>query len=226
MEERGSFRPGWIAVAIVTCVLFGSTMNRCLTCGKPLDAAEPVVPEAGTPFVQEQKPAQTWEPKPKPPEPEPAAKPQGLEDYEDVTFDKLGSYKYEMEELHEGDAPKEQIPDSIHALSGRKIAIKGFMIPYRNNGESVTEFILLRNQGLCCFGTVPRMNEWIHVAMAPGKGAPYAMDVPITVFGTLDVKETWDKSKDPDPATGTRRLILMSVYRMEAVAVIVPPVYR
>lgn len=224
MKERGSFRPGWIAVAIITCVLFGSTMNRCLTCGKPLDAAEPVVPEAGTPIVPEV--VATQAPQPKAPEPEREAKPKGLEDYVDVTFDKLGGYKYETEELHEGDTPKDQIPEAVKALNGKKIAIRGFMIPYRLSGESVVEFILLRNQGLCCFGVTPRMNEWIHVAMAPGKAAPYSMDVPITAFGTLEVKELWDKSKDPDPATGTRRLVLTGIYRMEGDAVILPQVYR
>lgn len=215
------FRPTWIAVAIITCVIFGSTMNKCLTCGQPVvEAAPPVAVEAGTPFVEEKGRGEeeTIEivPKAKPeaPPPAPEVRPPGLEDFEDMTFDKLGSYPYEVFELKEGVTLKEQIPASVKELDGKKIAIKGFMLPYRNNGESVTEFILLRNQGLCCFGMVPRMNEWVHVTMAEGKGAPYAVDLPITVFGTLSVGEVYEKN------------VLMSLYRMEGTAVIVPPVYR
>lgn len=214
-------RPTWIAVAIVTCVIFGSAMNKCL-CGRSVTAeAAPIAVREGTPFVGVKGPGEeggmiTIEPRPRDPLPEPAVepKPAGLEDHEDLTFDKLASYKYEIHERVEGVPPVEQIPASVRELGGRKIAIKGFMLPYRNDGENVTEFILLRNQGLCCFGTVPRMNEWIHVKMAPGKGAPYSIDIPITVFGTLAVGEEYEKN------------VLMSLYRMEATAVIVPPVYR
>ena len=209
-------RPTWIAVAIVTCVIFGSTMNKCLTCGQPVaEAAPPVAVEQGTPFVEEEAPRE-FEPMPRPPAPppEPEVRPEGLEDHEDLTFDKLGSYPYEVFELKEGVTPREQIPASVKELDKRRIAIKGFMLPYRNNGESVTEFILLRNQGLCCFGMVPRMNEWVHVTMAEGTGAPYAVDLPITVFGTLAVGEVYEKN------------VLMSLYRMESTVVVVPPVYR
>jgi len=173
-------RPTWIAVAIITCVVFGSTMNKCL-CGRPVgaEAAAPIAVRDGTAFVEGKGPGEggeprLLEPRPKEPLPEPVAeaRPLGLEDHEDLTFDKLASYKYEVHERVEGMQPVDQFPVSIKALDGRKIAIRGFMLPYRNDGESVTEFILLRNQGLCCFGTVPRMNEWIHVKMAPGKGAP------------------------------------------------------
>ncbi len=215
-------RPTWIAVAIVTCVIFGSTMNKCLTCGQPVvEAAPPVAVEEGTPFVEEEgrgeeEAAIGFEPMPRPvaPPPEPEVRPPGLEDYEDVTFDKLASYPYEVFELKEGVTPREQIPASVRTLDTKKVAIKGFMLPYRNNGESVTEFILLRNQGLCCFGMVPRMNEWVHVTMAPGTGAPYAIDLPITVFGTLAVGELYEKN------------VLMSINRMEGRVVVVPPVYR
>lgn len=215
-------RPSWIAVAIVTCVVFGSTVQNCLLCGPGGEAhAAPAVVRKGSPLVVEKGPGEeaemyALEPMPRVREPEPVfvEKPAGLEDHEDVTFDKLASYKYEVHERVDGVAPVEQIPASVKELDTRKIAIRGFMLPYRNDGENVIEFILLRNQGLCCFGTVPRMNEWIHVKMAPGKGAPYSIDVPITVFGTLSVGEEYEKN------------VLMSLYRMESTTVVVPPVYR
>jgi hypothetical protein len=233
-------RPTWIAVTIVTCVLFGSAVNRCLG-GKPRADVAPVVVEEGQPFVEEKGPGEgeaaapaptsgdtaaapaapstppaTPAPAPAPAPPAPAAeeRPKGLEDYADVTFDTLGGYKYEVHEKVEGVELPDQIPASIKELRGKKVAVRGFMLPYKNDGEVVTEFILLRNQGLCCFGTVPRMNEWIFVKMAPGKGAPWAQDIPLTVFGTLDVGEVYEKSA------------LMSLYRMEATTVLVPTTYR
>jgi hypothetical protein len=214
-------RPTWIAVAIVTCVIFGSAMNRCL-CGRSVTAeAAPIAVREGTPFVGVKGPGEAGEtipieprPKPRAPDLPVEARPAGLEDHEDVTFDKLASYRYEVRERIEGVPPVDQIPASVKEIDGKKIAIRGFMLPYRNDGENVTEFILLRNQGLCCFGTVPRMNEWVHVKMAPGKGAPYSLDIPITVFGALSVGEEYEKN------------VLMSLYRMEATLVVVPPVYR
>jgi len=221
-SERGSFRPAWIVVGIVTCVVFGSTVNQCLTCARAPEPTIAIIDVAGEPFLapEEEGPSQPpidIAPKLPPPvkgsafEPE---RPPGLADHEDLTFDKLASYQYEVQDVKEGAALPEQIPASVKALDGRKIAIRGFMIPYRNDGDQVSEFILLRNQGLCCFGIVPRMNEWIHVRMAPGEFAPYATDVPLTVFGELEIGEAYENK------------VLMSLYRMESTCVIAPPVYR
>ena len=217
-------RPKWIAVAIVTCVIFGSTVQKCLTCGQP--AAHAATPQSGA-AVERGAPFVTTDvemvPRPALPPPPPEERPKGLEDHEDVSFDRLSSYAYEVSELKRGDTPKEQIPASVKELDGRKIAVKGYMLPYRNVGEGVTEFILLRNQGLCCFGTVPRMNEWVHVIMEEGKAAPYAMDLPITVFGTLSIGEEYEWQTDRD---GVERGVLLSLNRMAGTAVVVPPVYR
>jgi hypothetical protein len=216
-------RPKWIAVAIITCVIFGSTIQKCLTCGKPAHAAPPgktVEVEDGSPIV-----AKSIEAMPKPaaaPAP-PEERPAGLEDHEDVSFDKLASYAYEVSDLKRGETPKDQIPVSVKELDGRKVAIQGFMLPYKNTDDGVAEFILLRNQGLCCMGTVPRFNEWVHVTMAEGTSAPYKMDVPITVFGTLSIGEVYEWQTGRD---GVERGIPMSVNRMAGTVVVVPPVYR
>ena len=106
------------------------------------------------------------------------------------------------------------IPEKIRKLSGKDVAIRGFMIPYKVDGEDVIEFLLVRNQYACCFGVVPKMNEWLHIKMAPGKKAPYAVDIPITVYGKFDAKELIEKG------------VVMSLYRMEATEVEEPPVFR
>jgi hypothetical protein len=235
--DHGTFRPVWITVSIVTCVIVGSTLNRCLTCGEAVPVHVPVASVSGEPFLKRGPPdppdtgsegaMRTIEPRPQPPPPTvdtaPQPRPPGLLDFEDLTFDKLASYAYDMPELIDGKVAKQQIPASVRDLDGRKVAIRGFMVPYRNEGEVVTEFILLRNQGLCCFGIVPRMNEWIHVRMKPGEGAPYAVDIPITVFGALEVGEMCEKGLlGPDQPYAKALGALMSVYRMEGTAVLAP----
>jgi hypothetical protein len=150
-------------------------------------------------------------PKPLPKLP-PTPRPAGLADHKDVTFDFLADYTYEYPEP--GAEPKEQIPEKIRAFQGKQVAVKGFMIPVRTEGDQVKEFILVRNQMACCYGAVPRMNEWLHVKMAKDRTAPYAVDIPITVFGTLDVGEVYEDG------------IVMSLYRMESTDVIEPPILR
>jgi hypothetical protein len=39
---------------------------------------------------------------------------------------------------------------------------------------------------MCCYGVMPRINEWVVVKMN-GRGVPPLMDVPITFEGTLKV---------------------------------------
>jgi hypothetical protein len=137
------------------------------------------------------------------PEPVPDDAPQSLLLNYDLTFDDLASYRYEYPE--DGRNPKkDQIPAKILKLDGKPISIKGFMIPLKVRGEDVTEFVLVRNQHACCFGIVPAMNEWIHVIMDPERFAPYAIDIPITVFGKLEVGESFENG------------LLMSIYRMQS----------
>ena len=57
------------------------------------------------------------------------------------------------------------------------------------NGDKATSFILARNQATCCYGIVPRLNEWMFVQMKKGASTDAIMDVPLTVFGTLSVGE-------------------------------------
>lgn len=236
--QKGVVRPLWIGTAVVTCVVFGSAVNKCLTCfspppqtsaaalvrGERLDApVEPVaVPDEPAIEIGETIPATVGEwGDPAAGRTETARRPQASDDagaqslllHLDLTFDDLASYRYEYPE--DGKNPKkDQIPAKILKLDGKRIAIKGFMIPLRNDGEDVVEFVLARNQNACCFGIVPAMNEWIHVTMDPDEVAPYAIDVPITVFGELDVGETYENE------------LLMSIYRLASDRVVEPVVFR
>jgi hypothetical protein len=86
---------------------------------------------------------------------------------------------------------REQIPQKIHELDGKKAAVMGFMLPLKVNPESglVTEFLIMRDQSACCYGSVPKINEWISVTMTD-KGVRPMMDQPVTIYGRLHVGAT------------------------------------
>ncbi len=117
--------------------------------------------------------------------------------YQEVGFDRLGAYPFQVsdemvsgaaDKLSTSDTINHQIPADIKALNEKQISIKGFMLPLMVRHAQVSEFLLLRNQMMCCYGIVPKMNEWVVVNMA-GRGVKSVMDRPITVSGTLRVGE-------------------------------------
>ena len=96
-----------------------------------------------------------------------------------------------------------QIPEEIRGLNQRKVSIRGFMLPIKYEGKLATEFLLLRNQGLCCYGMPPKITEWVNVR-APGRGVRATLDEPVTVCGTLHVGDVRDNGS------------LLGIYSLEA----------
>jgi hypothetical protein len=122
---------------------------------------------------------------------------QTIPGYLEIGFDKLAGFKagvvYEEGVTNGVKFPhaKEmtgEIPQQIKTLDNQKVAVKGFMLPLRQENGLATEFILLRNRMMCCYGMMPQINEWIHVRMS-GKGVRCIMDIPVTVCGKLHVEE-------------------------------------
>ena len=112
-------------------------------------------------------------------------------------FDKLSSFQYTLP-----DGPVDtntvattqasaQIPDAIRALNNRLISLKGFMLPLKVEKGLVTELLIMRDQSMCCYGSVPRINEWVSVKMVGG-GVKPIMDQPVTLFGKLKVGEMYE----------------------------------
>ena len=96
-----------------------------------------------------------------------------------------------------------QIPDQVKALDDHGVALRGFMLPIKYEGRFTTEFLLLKDRSLCCYGAVPRITEWVNVQMS-GRGVKPILDQPVTVCGTLhvgDVRQNGD---------------LVGIYRLEA----------
>lgn len=121
-------------------------------------------------------------------------------DFERVGFELLAAFNYQAPE-YTGAAPSKdaekpkspsQIPDYVKALDQKKIAVTGFMLPTKFKDGRVTELLLMKDQSGCCFGAMPRINEWIIVRMNNG-GVPPLMDVPLTFIGTLKVGEVFEE---------------------------------
>jgi hypothetical protein len=126
-----------------------------------------------------------------------AAEPAKTEGYERVGFDRLASFTFTPPEADPAkpDAPPpsgaNQIPDKIKALDRQKVAVTGFMLPVKMDGGLVKEFLLVKDPMMCCYGVMPKVNEWIVVKMV-GSGVKPLMDIPITFEGKLRVGEMYD----------------------------------
>lgn len=117
-----------------------------------------------------------------------------------VGFDVLGGYPFKLlKEQAVASVDQEpaiaaqalaQIPALVRQLDGQKVLLTGYMLPMKMEGTLATEFLLVANSMLCCYGLVPDMNQWVVVKMA--KGVKPQQDVPVQFFGTLRVQPRFD----------------------------------
>lgn len=113
--------------------------------------------------------------------------------YMRLGFDRLASYKFVAPAYDPAGDPKappatgeNQIPAGVKSWSGKKAIVTGFMLPVKMDGNLVTEFLLVKDPMMCCYGVVPNMNEWVVVKMVKGGVRPL-MDVPVSFYGELKV---------------------------------------
>jgi hypothetical protein len=123
--------------------------------------------------------------------------PKELAGYEPVRFDRLAGYIYISDPPDAGpqtDADGKprpigdaQIPPEVKALDGKKITVRGMMVPIDFHKFKTNEFILVQALPDCYFCQQPMFNEWIEVKTLDKSRVDYAGDDPITVAGTLRV---------------------------------------
>ncbi|MCA9448148.1 MAG: DUF3299 domain-containing protein [Candidatus Omnitrophica bacterium] len=127
--------------------------------------------------------------------------------YKRVPFDVLSGYEYMIPTLvvdkETEEQLKDQIPNYIMALDDNKVSLEGYMVPLDIEDEKVKSFILTNSMMLCCFGSMPWINEWVYVEMDEGHEADFFNDTVIQVSGVLDVGEEIEDG------------IVLSLYRME-----------
>ena len=82
-----------------------------------------------------------------------------------------------------------EFPESAQALNGKRVAIVGYMIPldWVQGEDRITSFMLVRDFAQCCFGGMPRPDEWIDVITPIGESAGFYAYRPIRVIGKLKV---------------------------------------
>jgi hypothetical protein len=168
---------------------------------EPPAVAKPQISETGTVPVDSQAGGKGTEPVQQPKVGKPPAPPVELVplgkigEYTVVGFDRLASFAYEVpddpitEPKAKAIIEKNVIPKTVRVFDKKKVALKGYMLPLKVEDGKITELLILRDQSMCCYGGVPRINEWVSVRMPKGKGVKPIMDVPITIFGTLKVGE-------------------------------------
>lgn len=126
--------------------------------------------------------------------------------YQSVSFSLLSDFEYEVPDPLAGPTasqPPNVIPPKVKALHGRKIAVRGFMLPLDLDQDGVSQFLLNGSFDMCYFGAPVRMNEWILVTMKSGKKTPFT-HLATVVYGTVEVGEEVKNGR------------VMSLYRMHA----------
>ncbi len=111
-----------------------------------------------------------------------------------VGFDVLAGYLYpERNDPLPADTPPPptRVPETVRQLNGRQVAVKGFMLPMKLQSGLATELLLMRDQSMCCFGVVPRVNDWVSVKMT-GRGVKPIQDQPVTIYGTFEAGEVYE----------------------------------
>lgn len=86
------------------------------------------------------------------------------------------------------DVAKEVVPPSALALDGQKVFIKGYPLAGRDL-HGIRQFVLVRDQGDCCFGGKPKLTDQIQVTLADPLRLNYELRL-LRVAGTFHVRPT------------------------------------
>jgi hypothetical protein len=85
------------------------------------------------------------------------------------------------------------IPESVQALEGKRLYLKGFMYPTERQYQ-LTSFILCKDNAQCCFGGEPALQDMIGVVMQGSNTATH--DPSLTgVAGTLKLNRDYHGGK-------------------------------
>ena len=72
----------------------------------------------------------------------------------------------------EGDPPT-AIPDTARAVDGRNVLLKGYMYPGKQQ-RGIVQFLLVRDQGDCCFGGNPKITDRVLVQLRDPQGIDFS----------------------------------------------------
>ena len=111
---------------------------------------------------------------------------EGPEDALRVSYDDLDLLKVLNMEPVIAEAPH-LMPDWLKNLDGRRIRIRGFMYP--NMLETgIKQFVLARDNQICCFGRDPKLYDVFGVQMRNGETTDYILGRPFDVVGVFHIQ--------------------------------------
>ncbi|MDZ4782716.1 MAG: DUF3299 domain-containing protein [Planctomycetia bacterium] len=119
----------------------------------------------------------------------------------ELTFD---SIKFEM--VRNAEFRRSLVTEEIEKLDGKRIKIRGFMLPSFQQ-EGITQFVLVRDNLECCFGPGAMLFDCLIVDMNEGKSATYSIR-PVTVEGIFTIEELADEDG-----------MTLAIYHLQAVQV-------
>lgn len=102
------------------------------------------------------------------------------EGYQRVSFNELSRHEPIFSE------GKLQVDPDIAALDGKSIYIKGYMYPTRQQ-TGITEFVMVKDTGQCCFGGQPKLTDMIVVKLDDGMTVNHREQQLVGVGGTFRV---------------------------------------
>jgi hypothetical protein len=99
----------------------------------------------------------------------------------------------DFERLAAWDVPKIRLPrqlppapEAIQALHGRRVALSGYLVPDRmGDGHRLLTALFIKHLAACCFGTIPKLNEWVHLEIAPDAAIEFNLRRPARVEGVF-----------------------------------------
>jgi hypothetical protein len=108
----------------------------------------------------------------------------------------------------------EMLTPQVKALDGRRVKIRGFMLPSFIN-EGIKYFVLVRDNQECCFGPGAALYDALHVDLADGVTAEYSYP-PIAVEGVFHI----DPVENPRYREGPLENSHIYIFRMDDARVV------
>jgi len=102
-----------------------------------------------------------------------------------VTFDDIDLLKTLNMEPVPLDA-LEYFPEWLKNLDGKRIILRGWMFP-AGRDDGISTFMFVRDSGLCCFGSNPKIYDKLAVTMREGVTTKYIEGRPFDVVATLRI---------------------------------------
>ena len=100
-----------------------------------------------------------------------------------LTFDDV-EFETEKGEAFE----RELLTDKINDMVGKRISIRGFILPNGTRESGNKKFILVRDNKECCFGPGAALYDCVLVKLEKGHEVDFTVR-PVTVEGTFQLKE-------------------------------------